>query len=641
MPSDAILDVRPRTTGEILDDAWRLYAADGPQLLLLLALFHVPAFCALLLLMTYAPAQPPTWTDRALQFSLAGSCACLLPFTGVGSGACQEFLRRRAENKPVGLGECLGAALWRGFEHSAVRAVMFLGVFAGFLFLLVPGCALWMYGATLHTLLADDKVPPHQRWSQFGREAVFDAAKASGVVLSRLPLLLLAVVNLHIFAVILLWVASNLAGFDTALLSMQLEPSSNGAYLLSLFLLAWLLLAPFHEASNFLLYLDTRVRQEGLDLLYHVQRVFATPERAKAAAGALVALLAGLLFTAAPAHAQQPRNESRLAAIRKAHQDIDRIAEEVRAANPYTNGERVERRLLTVRSRLEVAWGRGGDQAAQFAWFTAAVKDFSTLDQQHAISVLSDLQNRLSLLEDALAPPEKAEPAATGHPKPTKEEVKNLLRKRSYEDTPAAPKQDDPHKDEVKHVEVKHDGPEGGGGGPPSGGVITPGVGGAGLGQVGGWLLLGLFLAVLVAALVLLGIHLYRNRSRKPKPKTETASLPEEAEPPPPEQPVAVLWQRAEKLAQEGRYLDALRMLYRAVLSLLHRKQLLRYESTRTNGEYVQEVRLSPQAPTELREPFERLTDLFERKWYGDRGCEPAEFQDGRGLAEEIQGIVR
>ena len=73
----------------------------------------------------------------------------------------------------------------------------------------------------------------------------------------------------------------------------------------------------------------------------------------------------------------------------------------------------------------------------------------------------------------------------------------------------------------------------------------------------------------------------------------------------------------------------------------MHRRQLLRYESTRTNGEYVQEVRLAPQAPTALREPFERLTDLFERKWYGDRGCEPAEFREGHGLAEEIQGLVR
>jgi hypothetical protein len=639
MRSDEILDVRPRTTGEILDDAWRLYAADAPQLLLLASLFHVPAFCAVLLLTTYAPAQTPSWMDGALQPCLAGSCALLLPLTGVGSGACQEFLRRRAENKSVRLRDCLRLALRRGFEHSAVRALLFLGVVAGLFLLLVPGCAFWMYGTTVHALLADDKVAPHQRWSQFGRETSFDAAKAAGVVLSRLPVLLLAVVNLHILVVILLWVAGNLAGFDTSVLGFQLEPFANGAYLLSLFLFAWVLLAPFHEASNFLLYLDTRVRQEGLDLLYQVQRVFATPERARAAAGALVALLAGLVFAVAPACALTPRDETRLTAVRTARKEIDRIVVEIRDAGSYIDGQPWHGRLLTIHTRLDVAWGRGTDQ---FAWFSDAVKDFGALDRPAALSVLSDLKTRLSLLEDALTQSSKAEPAANGRPKPTKEEVKNLLRKRSYEDTPSGPKEDDPHKDEVKHIDVKHDGPEGGGGGGPGGGVVAPGIGGAGLGQAGAMVLGGLFLAVLVAALVLLGIHLYRNRSRKPKqPKTETADLPAEAEPPPYEQPAAVLWQRAEKLAHEGRYLDALRMLYRAVLSLLHRKQLLHYESTRTNGEYVQEVRLSPQAPAQLREPFERLTDLFERKWYGDHGCEAAEFQEGHGLADEIQGIVR
>jgi hypothetical protein len=639
MPSDAILDVRPRTTGEILDDAWRLYAADAPQLLLLASLFHVPAFCTVLLLTTYAAAPTPTGTDRLVQVCLAWACALLLPVTGIGSGASQEFLRRRAEGRRVRLRDCLGSALRRGLEHSAARALMFLGVAAGLLLLLVPGCALWAYGATIHALLADDKVAAQQRWSQIGREAAFDAVKAAGVVLSRLPLLVLAVVNLHLLAVIVLWAAGNLAGFDTSVLSFQLDPTRNGAYLLSLFLLAWLLLTPFHEASNFLLYLDTRVRQEGLDLLYQVQRVFAMPERAKMVAGAVAAVVVGLLLAAAT-RAEPARNETKPAAVRAARQDLDRIAEELRASDPYPGGQRWERRLLAVHDRLKTAWGVADNQADPFAWFSDAAGEFGDLDRLKAIGVLSDLQNRLGLLEDALAR-EKGQ-AAGGRPNLTRQEVKNLVRKRGFEETSSTPKEDDPHKDEVKHVEVKHDGPESAPGGRPSGGVITPGAGRAGFGQTGGMILLVLFVGVLVAAVALLGIHLYRNRSRAPKqPRTETAELPEEAEPPPTEQAAAVLWQKAEKLAQEGRYLDALRMLYRAVLSLLHRKQLVRYESTRTNGEYVREVRLSPQAPAGLREPFERLTDLFERKWYGDGVCKAAEFQDGRGIAEEIQGIVR
>src|SRR5260370_5755181 len=245
--------------------------------MLLGGLCHVPSFCGVLLLVTYAPTDPPTVVDHLLRLILPAAWAALVPLTGVGSGACQEYLGRRAENKPAPLRACLGAALRRGVQHSAARAVMLLGVAVGLFFLLLPGCALWLYGATVHALLADDKVPPERRLSQLGREATFDASKAVCVGLSRLPLFLLAVVNLGLFAHVVLWAAGNLAGFDVSVLGLQLAATSNPTYLLTLFLFAWLLLAPFHEASNFLLYLDTRVRQEGFDLLYHVQRVFAMP----------------------------------------------------------------------------------------------------------------------------------------------------------------------------------------------------------------------------------------------------------------------------------------------------------------------------------------------------------------------------
>ena len=43
MTEDAAL-VRPRTTGELLDDAWRLYFADAPILLLFSGVFLAPAF---------------------------------------------------------------------------------------------------------------------------------------------------------------------------------------------------------------------------------------------------------------------------------------------------------------------------------------------------------------------------------------------------------------------------------------------------------------------------------------------------------------------------------------------------------------------------------------------------------------------
>jgi hypothetical protein len=643
MPPDAILDIRPRTTGDILDDAWRLYVAHGPRLLLLLTLFQVPAFCAILLLVTYTPADSPSMADHVWRLALAAACASLLPLTGIGSGACQEFLRGQAEGKPTKLRSCLRMALRNGVAHSTARAVMCLGGFVGLLLLLVPAGAIWIYGATVHALLADDKVPVRQRWSQLGREAMFDSAKAAGIVLSRVPLYLFAVVNLHIVVHLVLWVASNLAGFDISVLEVQLSVfsrSANPVYLLTLCLLAWLLLSPFFEASNFLLYLDTRVRREGLDILYQVQRLFALPERRKsvmgAVASALVGVVAGLCLLTSSAYADQPNPDGRLVAVRAARKDVSRIAEEVRVANPYTDGELVQGRLERVRMRLEQAFDRGGDQ---LAWFATAIADFGTRDQKMALGILANLQSQLALLEDSLTPRESG--VANQRTRLSKDDVKNLLRKRSYEEAKSSTEKEDPHQDEIKEVEVKQEGGGNSSGG-ASGGMSGPAIGGAGLGEAGWMILFGMFLAVLVAGLVLLGIYLYKNRTRKPKEaRVATEELTETNEPSLTEQPVAVLWQQAEKLAADGRYLDALRALYRAVLSLLHRRQMLRYESTRTNGEYVQEVRLSPTAPAPLREPFEHLTDLFERKWYGDRDCQADDFRNGLGLAEEIQKVIR
>ena len=102
-----------------MDDACRLALADAPLLLALSGLFTVPAACVSLLLL--AQPQPVAWEARAVLPALA---ALLLPLTGLGSGACQDLLRRRAEGEPVALGGCLVRALRRGLDHAAAAAIV-------------------------------------------------------------------------------------------------------------------------------------------------------------------------------------------------------------------------------------------------------------------------------------------------------------------------------------------------------------------------------------------------------------------------------------------------------------------------------------------------------------------------------------
>ena len=74
MTSDANLDIRPRSTGELLDDAARLCLGDAPILLALSGVFLVPATVVLLLLFAW-----PAGASPRLSLALPALAALLLP----------------------------------------------------------------------------------------------------------------------------------------------------------------------------------------------------------------------------------------------------------------------------------------------------------------------------------------------------------------------------------------------------------------------------------------------------------------------------------------------------------------------------------------------------------------------------------
>jgi hypothetical protein len=617
MPEAVSTLARPRTTGEILDDAWRLALAEAPWLLLFSGCGLVPLFCVLLLLLTRP--EPESLPAR---LALPALAALLVPLTGLGSAACQELFRRRAEAKPVEAGGCVRAALRQFVAHGAVRTGLAAGILLGLGCLLLPGLALWSACATAHAALVAAPNRPLAALRDLGRDARFDAARAAAVTLGRLPLFLVAALNLHLLLQVGLWTAGHLAGLDVAFVSFQLSLSS-GAYVATLLMLAWLLLAPFAEASNFLLHLDMRTRQEGLDLLYRVQRAFPGGGNARA----LLALLAGLSL-AAPASAEpvEPsrRPQGQAAAVRAGREELRQVTAEVREAEPYPGGGRWLGRLEGVARRLELSGG-----AARFGWFRRGLDGFAARGRQNALEVLAALDDRLALLEEALP-----EPAAEAN-RPSAEELRRLLRSPPEDGPEPAARREKPEKPPEKREDVRRDnpGPRARNEGPAAEGAGPP----LELGQTG-WLLLGGVLAALLAA----GVVFWLRRRRPATEPRRTAGVkgPAAVEPAPHEQPAALLWRRAEELARSGAFLEAVRGLFRAVLSLLHARGLLHYQPTRTNGEYLREVRLAPQAPPSLHEPFARLTRFFEGKWYGERDCDAAGYDACHRLAEEVRTLA-
>jgi hypothetical protein len=80
---------------------------------------------------------------------------------------------------------------------------------------------------------------------------------------------------------------------------------------------------------------------------------------------------------------------------------------------------------------------------------------------------------------------------------------------------------------------------------------------------------------------------------------------------------------QAQNLSQAGDYRSAVRYLYLSALLLLEERGLLRYDRTKTNGEYLHSVGDQP----ELATPLRSVVEIFDRVWYGYQPLDDHSFQ--------------
>lgn len=85
--------------------------------------------------------------------------------------------------------------------------------------------------------------------------------------------------------------------------------------------------------------------------------------------------------------------------------------------------------------------------------------------------------------------------------------------------------------------------------------------------------------------------------------------------------------------AAAGRWRDALRCRYRALVAELVGRGLVSEIPGRTSGEYRRDVdAVAPEAAP----AFDRATDLFERSWYGDQPTGPEDQEQFDDLARRV-----
>ncbi len=164
--------------------------------------------------------------------------------------------------------------------------------------------------------------------------------------------MIFVVLNLHMLILVGVWVGENLAGFEWAALAAGLSLVHNPTYVLVLILLASVVLAPYGEAVNYLFYVDSRARYEGLDLWYRVHRHFRLRNPADAVLALTVDETANqksrfeqtpllgsfccLLFLAWPSSVQAA---DALTSVRTARREISVIRQEVKTKELFPGGE--------------------------------------------------------------------------------------------------------------------------------------------------------------------------------------------------------------------------------------------------------------------------------------------------------------
>ncbi|MEJ5255446.1 MAG: DUF4129 domain-containing protein [Acidimicrobiales bacterium] len=94
----------------------------------------------------------------------------------------------------------------------------------------------------------------------------------------------------------------------------------------------------------------------------------------------------------------------------------------------------------------------------------------------------------------------------------------------------------------------------------------------------------------------------------------------------------------AERFEAVGDWKRALRARYRALVTVLVERGVVRELPGRTTGEYRAELAGSLPAATP---PFSAASDLFDRAWYGDEPTGPADSERLRSLSAQVVDLAR
>jgi len=593
------LELRPRGAVALLDAALRVCVRSSGVWALTLP--SGALVTAALLHLTDAVVHHRALALPSLFFTLAWLVRGL--FQGAACHHVQELLLGTSA-QPPSVWTSLRAALARAPSLlSAVAYLLFFNLFSltftlglGFFFL---SAHLVGYAATLQ-----GRGSPLGLYGQCVKLLGPARGNAMGV---RVLLLVqgLVFLNLHIAANALLYVGRKLLGIDLTFVE-RFASLDNTAWLVFLVAATFTLFEPLRAAAATLLLVDGRVRQEGLDLIAWVQQL---PGRK---AALVLALVLGPGLFAPPAHAEEePGLGERVEAVMGACEEAP--GEDWAATLDALDADEARKFERLVRAvEKDVYEGEECEALGRLErGVSLAAEATAELERQRTEGAQARARDILARPEFQVPEPQEPRDEAQQPPPPEPPGLWQRLLKWLGEWL-------------KEFFERKASAPQG----PPvdtSGGLVVANL---------------LVVVLVTAALGVLAWVLWRSFADKQRADAgaglevstqDAASLaadPMNALSRPPEG-----WAHlADALAARGEYREAVRGLYLALLSRLHRDGAIHYDSHASNWDYLRHFR----GRGEDKPPFRELTLRFDFAWYGNLPVGAEGYREFRELCAPL-----
>ncbi len=619
------LELRPRGPLSLFDAAIRLCSRSAGVWLLTLPGGTLVTAAVLYLLDAISHHRPLAWPAMLLGAAWFAR--------GALQGAACHFLEQQVlgVSAPTARGS-LRAALRR--LPSLVISVAYLLFFNLFSLVLSLGLSLFFFGSHLvgYAVTMHGKGHPLALYGTCSK--LLGPARSSAVWVRMLYWIqVLVVLNLHIAASVLIYLGTHLLGLDLTF-AARFTSLDNPEWVAAVIALGFTFFEPLRAATATLLLIDGRVRQEGLDLIAALEqlpqrRAKKTPLLQSAGLGLLLCVALAL----APAFAAaQPQAETRPPLEGEGALDTSSLIAESQLESRLSKLVevcQVERPALA--NQLAAAGELSGTERASLSRFLFELEGYAydDFDCDYAKARLVSGLPLIVQARDASHPTASAESA--------RERAEAILARAEFG---SSPEPDAPKAEASGFAQAWDDfwraiseWLKGARKTDRSRSDFNLPTGGDGGGMVANVLVVALVGAVLVALVYLLMRARKGNTSGELDPGTGVLEAPL------PSDPMSALsrppegWAHlADELAGRGEFREAVRSLYLALLSRLHRDGAIDYDPARSNWDYFRGFK----GRREWVPPFRELTLRFDFAYYGNLGVGLEGFRTFRELTQPL-----